>query len=82
MGKIVISTTLEAQLYERIKANKWRINELIESAVHYKDMDVRDATELKERLEKMATLLDRTNKRLWELEGRFIEEIKKDNGGD
>ena len=81
MGKIVISTTLEAQLYERIKANKWRINELIESAVHYKDMDARDATELKERLEKMATLLDRTNKRLWELEGRFIEEIKKDQGG-
>lgn len=77
MGKIVISTTIEAPLYERIKANKWRINELIESAIHYKDMDVRDATEMKERLERLTSLLDKTTKRVWELEGRFIEEIKR-----
>jgi len=82
MSKIVVSTTIEAGMYERIKANKWRLNDLIESAIHYKDMDIRDATEIKERLEKLTSLLDKTTKRVWELEGRFIEEIKKDNGGN
>lgn len=77
MTKVMISTTVEKEIYERIKANKWRVNELIESAIHYKDLDVKDALEMKERLEKMANQLDKTNKRLWELEGRFIEEVKK-----
>ena len=79
MGKIVISTTIEAGMYERIKKEKWRINELIEFAVACKDMDIRNASEVRERIEKISQLLDRTNKRLWELEGRFIDEIKKDN---
>ena len=77
MTKIMVSTTIPAEIYERIKRNKWRINELIESAIHYKDMDVRDATEMKERLERLTALLDKTTKRVWELEGRFIEEIKR-----
>jgi len=40
MGKIVVSTTIEAGMYERIKANKGRLNDLIESAIHDKDMEI------------------------------------------
>lgn len=76
MTKIVVSTTIESAMYERIKREKLRINELIESAMHYKDMDIRDAVEVKQRLERMSQLLDKTNKRVWELEGKLLE-LKK-----
>jgi len=76
MTKVMISTTIEESTYARIKKERLRINELIESAIHYKDMDVRQVSELLGRIEKMSQLLEKTNKRVWELEGRFIEEIK------
>ncbi len=77
MGKILISTTIEESLYALCKKNKWRINELIESGIHYREMDIRDAKEVKDRLERMALLLDKTNKRLWELEGRMLLQEKE-----
>ena len=76
----MISTTIGAELYARIKKEKLRINELIESAIHYKDMDIRDAKELKERLERMSILVDKLSKRVWELEGKMLD-IKGDKNG-
>ncbi len=78
---VLVSMNIPKNLYERIKREKLRYRDLIESAIHYKDMDVRQVKELLERIEKMSRIIENTNKRVWELEGKFIDEIKK-NGGN
>jgi hypothetical protein len=72
MGKICVSTTIDAGLYERIHKERWKLNDLIESAVHYKDMDIRDAKELKDRLERLTNLVDRLQRKIWDIEGKML----------
>ena len=70
---VMISCNIPRQAYDRIKHEKLRYNDLIMSALHYKDMDIRENSVLKERIEKMAVLLDRTNHKVWEMEGKILE---------
>ncbi len=76
---VLISCNIRREIYDRIKHEKLKYADLIESALHYKDMDVRQVKELLNRIEKMSDLLERTNRRVWELEGKLID--KKVEGG-